>query len=180
VLEENATGDGGLNVRDEQNEVHLELPSEHPFIEQLHWSVGPILQAAPALLQDFGEWDAESSVLRCTGEQSTRWRAARGRELSEVILRSGDTHIAVQVRCHPADGEAARAMLLENVIEELDSSAASFMVEDIAKSAANQRGGDLLSAYDLATPTLDEIEAGAWDSGRWELAYRIARAADGL
>jgi hypothetical protein len=180
VLEERARGDGGLYACDERNEVRLELPSEHPFIEQLHGSVRPILQTAPALLHQFGEWDAEASVLRCTGEQWTRWRAAQGREVSEVILRSGDTHVAMQVRCEPADGEAARAMLLENIIEELDSSAATFMVENIAKSAENQRGGDLLSAYDLATPTLDEIEAGAWDSGRWELAYRIARAADGL
>lgn len=154
-----------------------ELSAEHPFMEQLLGVVRPILDAVPVLLSQFGTWDADTSTLRCTGEQWRRWWAAQGRDISEVILQSGSTYVATYVRCCPADGDSARAMLIENVIEELDSSSAPCTAERIEHFAEKQRHGDLLRVHDLPTPTLSDVEASAWDSGRWELAYRIGRAA---
>ena len=180
VLEGSPTGDSGLYLCDGQNDARLDLSAEHPFMEQILGVVRPILDAVPVLLSQFGTWDADTSTLRCTGEQWRRWCAAQGRDVSEVILQSGSTYVATYVRCCPADGDSARAMLLENVIEELDSSAAPCTAERIEHFAEKQRHGDLLRVHDLPTPTLSDVEASAWDSGRWELAYRIGRAADGL
>lgn len=179
VLEGSATGDGVLELRDEKHNVRVNLPAEHPFLRQLLAEVRPILDAAPALLTQFGTWDAEQSELSCTGEQWRRWCAAQGSDFSEVILR-GNIDVAIAVLCRPADTEAARAMLLENVVEELDANYGPCTDERVKFLTDRQRQSHLLRGHDLPTPTLTEVESVAWDSGRWELAYRIAGTADGL
>jgi hypothetical protein len=88
--------------------------------------------------------------------------------------------IAINVVCRPADMEAARAMLLEYVIEELDGGSAPCTLESVERLTNVRRHSDLLRGYQLPTPTLTEVESAAWNSGRWELAYRIATLADGL
>ncbi len=180
VLEGSLTGDGGLSLCDEQNRARVDISAEHPFMEQLRRAVRPILDAAPVLLRQFGDWDADASTLRCTGAQWRRWCAAQGSDVAEVILRSGSMFVAIYVRCCPADGDSARAMLLENVMEDLDGNSSPCTADSIEHLTEKQRHGDLLRGHALPTPTLSEVDAGAWDSGRWELAYRIARTADGL
>jgi hypothetical protein len=96
-----------------------------------------------------------------------------------VILR-GNIDVAIAVLCRPADTEAARAMLLENVVEELDANYGPCTDERVKFLTDRQRQSHLLRGHDLPTPTLTEVESVAWDSGRWELAYRIAGTADGL
>src|SRR6185295_1446440 len=96
-----------------------------------------------------------------------------GSDFSEVILR-GTVDVAIDVLCRPADAEAARAMLLENVIEELDAKYGPCTTEHVERLANQQRQSHLLHGHELPTPTLADVESAAWDSGRWELAYRIA------
>lgn len=179
VIEGRANGSDGLDLRDEQRTVAVNLPADHPFMERFLAEAQPILAAATVLLAQFGTWDAERAELHCTGEQWQRWCAAQGNACSEMILR-GTIDVAVSVRCRPLDGDAARAMLLENLIQELDASRGPCSAERIERLTDRQRQSPLLRGHDLQAPTLAAIESAAWDSARWELAYRIAETADGL
>ncbi len=179
VLEGCVGEENVFELRDEKHSVRVELPTEHPFLRQLRADARQIIDLCPDLLKPFGSWDAGESELLCSGEQWMRWRKAHGSDISEVILR-GDIDVAVTVRCRPADVEAARAMLLENILAELDTGNGQCRVEEVRQIADRQMQNQLLRGHDLSTPTLAEVESGAWVSGRWELAYRIAAPADGL
>lgn len=179
VIEGRANGDDGLDLRDQQRTVAVNLPADHPFMERFLAEAQPILAAATVLLTQFGTWDAERSELHCTGDQWRRWCAAQGSAVSEAILR-GSIDVAISVRCRPLDGDAARAMLLENVVQELDAGHGPCSADRVERLTDQQRQSPLLRGHDLQTPTLTEIESAAWDSARWELSYRIAETADGL
>jgi hypothetical protein len=182
VLEGHATGDGVLYLRDDLDDelkAFLNLPAGHPFMKDLLAEVQPILDAAPDLLKQFGAWDSEKSELRCTGEGWRRWCGAKGSGFSEVILRS-DIDVAINVICLPVDADAARAMLLEKLVEELDASGGRCTPEHVERLTERHRRSHLLSGQELPTPTISEVESAAWESGRWMLAYRIAETADGL
>jgi hypothetical protein len=165
-------------LRDDQQRLRISLSGEHPFVHQLHAQARPILGAISAVLSPFGSWN-HAGELRCNGEQWRRWRAADGHEMSEVILR-GDIDVAVGVRCRPADQEAAQAMFLENVLAGLDAKSGPCTAESLETMTARQRQSPLLRDYNLAMPTLGDVGSAAWESGRWELAYRIAAPTDGL
>ncbi len=122
VIEGRTTGDGVLYLRDDLDDelkVFVNLSAEHPFMVNLLAEVQSILNAAPALLNQFGTWDVEQYELRCTGEGWRRWCQAKGSGFSEVILR-GDINVALNVVCRPVDSDSARAMLLNTLIEELE------------------------------------------------------------
>lgn len=178
VLESAEHAETEFVLRDERQRLRVSLSSEHPFAQQLHEQARAILDSVSALLSPYGSWD-HAGELRCNGEQWRRWRGVDGHETSEVILR-GAIDVAVSVRCRPADGEAARAMLLENVLAELDAKTRPCTTELVEEVTARQRKSPLLRDFEIATPTLQEVESAAWDSGRWELAYRIVAPADGL
>ncbi len=174
-----AAGKYVLYLCDESVNVRVTFAVEHPFIKQLLVKVDPILDHATELLKPFGTWNAAKYELNCTGEQWGRWCTEQGSDHSEIILR-GAVDIGMTVFCRPADTEAARAMLLENVLAELDDSYGQCTTEHVERVADRERRGHLLQGHDLPTPTLTEVEAAAWESGRWELAYRIAGPADRL
>lgn len=179
VLEGWITGAGPLVLRDEKYRLRVNLPMDHPFMRHLLAEAQPILDAASHLLAPYGQWDAGKAELSCTGEQWKLWCEALGGDFSEVILR-GALDLGLEVRCRPVDGRAAHAMLLENVMEGLDAGAEPCTMEEVERLTSRERQSPLLSGHDLSTPTLAEVEFFAWESGRWELAYRIAKTADGL
>jgi len=182
VLEGHAIGDGVLYLRDDLDDelkVCLNLPAGHPFLRDLLAEVQPILDAAPALLKQFGTWDSEKSELHCTGDGWRRWCGAKGSGCSEVILRS-EIDVAINVICRPIDTDSARAMLLEKLVEDLDASGGRCTPEHVERLTEKHRRSDMFSGQELPTPTITEVESGAWENGRWMLAYRIAATADGL
>ncbi len=179
VLEGCATDDGVFQLCDDQQSVRFHLSAEHPFRKQLRAETRPILEAVPQLLSPFGIWDVEKSELLCTAEQWGRWCAAQGGDVSEVTFQ-GSIHVAIDVFCRPADAMAASAMLLSNVLEELDTGSGPCNTTEVERVVNHQRNHTMLLPHDLRLPTLIHVEAVAWESGRWELAYRIARTVDGL
>lgn len=178
VLESTKHGQNDFFLRDERQTLRVSLSGEHPFVRQLHAQAQLILDAATVVLSPFGSLDP-AGELRCNCEQWRRWRAVDGHETSEVILR-GAIDVAVRVRCRPADGEAAQAMLLENVLAELNDETRPCTAGLVEFIAAGHLKSTLLRDYQLTAPTLREVESAAWESGRWELVYRISAPADGL
>ena len=179
VLEGRAAEDGGLYLRDDELKVCLNLPAGHPFLRDLLAEVQPILDAAPALLKQFGTWDSEKSELLCTGDGWRRWCGAKGSGCSEVILRS-EIDVAINVICRPIDADSARAMLLEKLVEDLDASGGRCTPEHVERLTEKHRRSDMFSGQELPTPPITEVESAAWENGRWMLAYRIAATGDGL
>lgn len=180
VLEGSLTGGGGLNLRDESSSVRLVVPAGHEFADQLLCVIRPMLDNTARLLSPFGKWNADSAELQCTGEHWSRWRAEGGHDVSEVILLSEGLHLAIGVRCSPADEASARAILLDRIVEALDRQSLPCTDELLAKVIRELRNGGGLFGAPSPAPTFGDVEARAWESGRWQLCYRIAMAADGL
>ncbi len=179
IMEVPSWNENKIYFSDGRNKAHVKLRDDHALTQELGKLAQPIRERVIELLQPFGTFDATRYELECSAEQWEAWTSRRGRMCSEVIFR-GSIDVGMTVFCVPKDGEAARAMLLDLVLSELEANPTICDYAGVNEMLKAGRSRVRFATHEFETPSFAEVEAVAWEKGRWELAYEMARSADGL
>lgn len=128
------------------------------------------------ILADYGEWEDGRLLINANGWR--RWKKIDGRIKNRVLMTFGEAVLSLPVSLSPSSSAAAKDMHVDLMLDILSQNSTS-LDSNLIKRLANDTA-KALGYPDLPVPDEEILTVEAWDSGRWELAYRLQAEGDGL